>query len=57
MKTDREKEFAEMAERVREGRRLKKIMDDNKIKYEESKKAFWDHVNNSGLGDNITLDD
>lgn len=40
MDKDREKEFAEMSERVREGRRLKKIMDDNKEKYEESKKVF-----------------
>lgn len=57
MNRDREKEFAEMAERVREARRLQKIMHEDEAKYNESKKAFWDHVNSSGLGDNITLDD
>lgn len=52
-----DKEFAEMAERVKEARRLKQIKDDSKKKYEEAEKAFWDYVNTMHMGDNITLDD
>lgn len=56
-KEDRDKVFAEMSERVREAKRLQKIMHEDETKYNESKKAFWDYVTKMQLGDNITLDD